>query len=151
MAGIKIIKDSYKALYIKFVWQICLFLLTLNIAASIFQAIETKDGAQSSEPTKTDIISNFSNTHNVSSEEILKLFKRLEDFTHITDHSMTYSEGLVLTLSLFYTIGKFISPKQPHTQGYLCNQKTKGGIIVGNFNETLGSRDFNIKNLFTGI
>lgn len=105
MAGIKIIKDSYKALYIKFVWQICLFLLTLNIAASIFQAIETKDGAQSSEPTKTDIISNFSNTHNVSSEEILKLFKRLEDFTHITDHSMTYSEGLVLTLSLFYTIG----------------------------------------------
>lgn len=98
-------EKTYKKLCVTLTWQFCLFVLTINIAASIFQAVEKQSGDKPN-ISKDDRIANFSLTHNITKDNVLKFVDLINN--HPVRSSMTYMEALVLTLSLFYTIGKYI-------------------------------------------
>lgn len=102
---------SRKQLYIQFLWQLCLFLLTLNVSASMYQAIErhyVENTNKGGLGTQKDLIDSFSSTHNISKELVNQLLLDLEKVNDDADKPPRYLDAIILALSTFFTIGKYL-------------------------------------------
>lgn len=104
------IEDSprYKMLYVKLIWNLSIFLLTVNVVASIFQGIEN-GGDFEGDPVenRNKIIETFCKKYNVSLNTTNKL---LDEYIEINDHTShihnSYTDVFLFSLFLFMTIGR---------------------------------------------
>ena len=103
---------SYKKLYMKLAWEFLVFLLTVNIVASMYQAWENPHHYNLHPSAgKLYVIGNFSKNHNVPSEFVYQLLcdmKKAREQEHTKDSSLGYADAFILTLSLFCTIGMLL-------------------------------------------
>ena len=101
-------KTTYRQLYCNFALEFVLFLLTLNIAASMFQAWEqTHDDVFRRKLQNSPIVRQFSTRYDIEKESVKQLLVDMKEITdgHREEHVLGYTDALILTLSLFCTIG----------------------------------------------
>lgn len=99
------LNKNYKELYKTFAVRFIVFVVVLVTASLIFTAIE-KGNYTVAPFSKVDIIRNFSAKHNISFEEIDGLINIVNsDLWPDATEDMTFQQALVMTMSLFYTIG----------------------------------------------
>ena len=99
---------TYKQLYVQFIWQLSLFLLTLNVSASIYQTVEGNRQVDVGgvRGVQEDILKNFSAQYNISPVVIDKLFADVKGTGNgRRRRSLLYMEAFLLALSTFFTIG----------------------------------------------
>lgn len=100
------LNKNYKELYKTFAVRFIVFVVVLVTASLIFTAIE-KGNYTVAPFSKVDIIRNFSAKHNISFEEIDGLINIVNsDLWPDATEDMTFQQALVMTMSLFYTIGR---------------------------------------------
>jgi len=99
-------KFRYRQTLVTFLWQFCLFLLTLNIGASIIQAFENNGRSTNTKKyTQDEIVENFSQFYNISAKSVNQMLKSIEAVTSRNNKQISYVESLIFTMSLFFTIG----------------------------------------------
>ena len=101
---------GYKRLYMNFLWEFLVFLFTLTIVASVYQALEQpeEEGRRIKKQRESDrLVNDFSKEYDIARDDLLKLFNNVKNRRRgeHKGHVSGFTDSFILMLSLFSTIG----------------------------------------------